>query len=129
MQLHATEHQLCATFVRRMAWLKQQGAFSGRVHKNQNEGKRGRRAAAIAHAEGLLPGVADYTVSSAGRVAYIEFKGWSKGDRKGQQSHDQKVFQADCERDGTPYLCVWSDDDAIRWLQGLGFINPAWKGF
>ena len=91
------------------------------VFANANAGKRNPRQA---KSEGIRAGVFDITVLwTEGRVAYIEFKGWSGKKRKvaGTLSKQQIEFGNRLVELGIPCASFFSPINAVNWLRDQGF--------
>tara|TARA_R110000765_G_scaffold27453_4_gene66646 strand:+ start:668 stop:1111 length:444 start_codon:yes stop_codon:yes gene_type:complete len=85
---------------------------------NANAGKRDPRRAA---AEGIMAGVADYTVVwSPSQCAFIEFKGYSKAGRPGKLSLAQVEWGNTMHRHGHAVACFFDAAAAVAWLRECG---------
>lgn len=79
-----------------------------------NEGERSVAAGAKLKAMGMLPGVADFAlVLPGGQGAFLEIK-----TLDGDQSPEQRAFEALCVKAGVPYAVAHSLDEAKAILEG-----------
>ena len=89
------------------------------VYANANAGKRNPTQA---RREGIMAGVFDMTVLwTQNRIAYLEFKGFTKAGRAGKLSVPQIEFGNRLVELGIPCAQFFSPMNAIAWLREQGF--------
>lgn len=79
-----------------------------------NEGKRSIAGHQKMIAMGMVPGMTDFVLVCAGRVAFLELK---RPDGKGRKSKGQEQFQATCEALGLPWACAQSLEEAEAFIR------------
>jgi len=82
-----------------------------------NGGGRSKVEGAILKSMGTRAGVADLCIIHEGRAHFIELKAG-----KGGLNINQKIFQADCLREGVPYAVCKTLEEVEGTLQGWGLI-------